>query len=245
MAIASEPSPSLANRTTKIDRGPRDPHHQTPMLADEQETAAACYLAAVRWRRGMACPHCGGGKVYRWKNLQRFGCAACGRTFSVRVGTIFQQSRLPLWKWIAIIQATTSSLGAGPTTKIATELGINQGTAWAVLRKLRFATHTPSFRAPLNDTAGLLDEDALPAIERIPTRRSYRVGYYRPWRLNLPWEQAVERFWKVRPAELALVLAAHDHEHRRPGPRQTPNLSLLEVIGADDDVALGLARRTT
>ena len=69
------------------------------------------HLAAVRWPDGPVCPWCGEGNPYRivWRagsrNLvaQLFKCRGCQRQFSATVGTIFEDSKIPLNKWFAAI----------------------------------------------------------------------------------------------------------------------------------------------
>lgn len=184
------------------------------MIANN-DVAATRYLAKLRWRDGEFCPYCSSARLYHRQNGIQFQCRVCNRSFSIRVGTIFQKSPMPLWKWIGIVQALTDPERLCTSPQLAQEFRVTQETAWSVLRRLRFAAHTASFRRPLHGHSGSLDESDLPNVDPRPSRRVYRVGYYRRWRLNLPWQEAIERFLMVTPQELAEAVAAHLSQLRR------------------------------
>ena len=70
--------------------------------------------------------------------------------FSIRVGTIFEDSKLPLKKWFMAIYLITSHKKGIASTTLAKDLGITQKSAWFVLHRLRHAAQTHSFNKPLN-----------------------------------------------------------------------------------------------
>ena len=110
------------------------------------------HLAAIRWRDGKSCPHCGSLKVYDFSDRRTFKCGECRQRFSVKVGTIFEDTKLPLRKWyIAIWMITNHPKGIASTT-LAKELKITQKSAWFVMHRLRHALRTKSFNAPLKGT---------------------------------------------------------------------------------------------
>ena len=58
------------------------------------------YLEKRRWGNTPICPHCGNAqKIYRYKNGKTFKCANCKKQFSVKTGTIYENSNIPLQKW--------------------------------------------------------------------------------------------------------------------------------------------------
>ena len=76
------------------------------MLMKDFDTDTECrtVLEDLRWPTGVRCPRCDLDKIYRAeqkKARQQFDCASCGYQFSVTVGTIFQDSKLPLPTWFA------------------------------------------------------------------------------------------------------------------------------------------------
>lgn len=105
------------------------------------EAACAEHLAALRWPDGVTCPLCQStrkiGRVATRPGLYK--CWDCGKQFSVRKGTIYEESRLPLRKWyLAAFLMTTSRKGIS-SLQLAREIGTTQKTAWFVLGRLRKA----------------------------------------------------------------------------------------------------------
>lgn len=71
--------------------------------ATPHEDASIARFVAVRWPEGAFCPHCRGTKIYAFSDKKTHKCAACGRRFSIKVGTIFEDSKVPLRKWLVAI----------------------------------------------------------------------------------------------------------------------------------------------
>lgn len=119
------------------------------MVAFQDPQTAIDHLAAIRWQNGKFCPHCGGTKVYDLSQKNKFRCADpdCRKNFSVTVGTIFENSKLPLRIWFGAIWLITNHKKGIASTTLATDLGITQKTAWFVLHRLRHAARTRTFNA--------------------------------------------------------------------------------------------------
>ena len=124
------------------------------------EEAAIAHFTAIRWRNGSFCPHCGGTKVYTFADKKTHKCAACGSRFSIKVGTIFEDSKVPLRKWLAAIWLLTSHKKGIASTTLARDIGVTQKTSWFMLHRLREAAVTKSFSGPLGgaDAAVEIDE---------------------------------------------------------------------------------------
>jgi hypothetical protein len=118
------------------------------------EQSCIDHLRSIRWRDGEFCPYCGGNKVYHFSDRKTFKCGEkeCGQRFSIRVGTIFEDTKLPLRKWFAAIWMITNHPKGIASTTLAKDLKITQKSAWFVLHRLRHAARTPSFNAPLKGT---------------------------------------------------------------------------------------------
>ena len=102
------------------------------------EDSCVRHLEAVRWPLGVICPLCGESrKIYKLKRGFRFRCADCGKDFSVRKGTIFEESRLPLRKWFVAAWLMSTHRKGIPSTQLAREIGVTQKTAWFMLGRLR------------------------------------------------------------------------------------------------------------
>jgi transposase-like protein len=120
------------------------------MKAFPDEQACVDHLKAIRWAKGAYCPHCGSDRIYTFSDKVTFKCADCRDRFSIKVGTIFEDSKLPLRKWFMAIWLITNHPKGIASTTLAKDLKITQKTAWFVLHRLRHAARTKSFSAPLN-----------------------------------------------------------------------------------------------
>ena len=121
------------------------------MEAIPDEQAAVDHIRAIRWKNGAYCPHCGATKVYHFKDRRNHKCGECRKRFSIRVGTIFEDSKLPLRKWLLAIWLITSHKKGIASTQLAKDIGITQKSAWFVTQRLREAARTQSFNRPLRD----------------------------------------------------------------------------------------------
>ena len=119
------------------------------MNAIPDEQAAIGHFTSVRWAGGAYCPHCGATKVYHFSDGKTHKCGACRKRFSIRVGTIFEDSKIPLRTWMLAIWLITSHKKGIASTQLAKDLGVTQKTAWFMLHRLRHAAQTRSFNRPL------------------------------------------------------------------------------------------------
>jgi transposase-like protein len=116
------------------------------------EQSAIDHLTAIRWANGKFCPLCGNAneaRIYTFGDKRTHKCGDCRKRFSIKVGTIFQDTKLPLRTWFAAIWMITNHPKGIASTTLATDLGITQKSAWFVLHRLRHAAQTKSFNAPL------------------------------------------------------------------------------------------------
>ena len=105
------------------------------------ENAARLHFETRRWSSGKCCPHCGSFEVAEVKNHKPmpYRCKDCRKHFSVRTGTILEESRLPLHKWLMAIYMMTTARKGIPSTQMARELGITQKSAWFLAQRIREA----------------------------------------------------------------------------------------------------------
>lgn len=102
------------------------------------EEACVNHLEQLRWPGGVICPLCGSSrKIYKVTRSHGYKCGDCEKQFSVRKGTIFEESRLPLRKWFAAAWLLTSNRKGISSTQLAREIGVTQKTAWFMLGRLR------------------------------------------------------------------------------------------------------------
>lgn len=98
------------------------------------------HLERIRWNGNPVCPHCATTAVpYRLKDGKTFRCSDkdCRADFTVRVGTIFENSKLPLRKWFLAIHIATAHKKGISSLQLHRDLGITQKTAWYVLHRMR------------------------------------------------------------------------------------------------------------
>lgn len=114
--------------------------------SDEQTCIDA--VAAMRWPDGnKVCPKCGlieGERKHYWLATQkRWKCYGCRKQFSVKVGSIFEDSALGLDKWLVALWMLCNCKNGVSSHEIARELGIAQKNAWHLLHRLRLALELP------------------------------------------------------------------------------------------------------
>lgn len=126
------------------------------MDAFPDEQTCVDHLRSIRWRDGEFCPHCGGLKIYHFSDRKTFKCGECRARFSIKVGTIFEDTKLPLRKWFMAIWLITNHPKGIASVTLAKDLKITQKSAWFVLHRLRHAARTNSFNAPLK---GVVETD--------------------------------------------------------------------------------------
>lgn len=99
------------------------------------------YLVAKRWPRGVTCPQCGSTKVGFLAKQRRWQCAVkhSRRQFSVKVGTIFEDSPLPLEKWLPVAWMIANCKNGVSSWEIHRAVGVTQKTAWFMLHRIRLA----------------------------------------------------------------------------------------------------------
>ena len=107
-------------------------------FSDEQTCINA--VAAMRWSDGPQCPNCEGDKgkkPYYLKTQKRWKCRTCRKQFSVKVATIFEESPIPLQKWLPALWMLVSCKNGISSYEIHRALGVSQKTAWFMLHRLR------------------------------------------------------------------------------------------------------------
>jgi transposase-like protein len=125
-------------------------------LIEEFADEAKCrvYLEGLRWPDGVRCPRCDGEKVTKIQSVTKyrsgprkgevrgtrdqFDCS-CGYQFSVRVGTVFHDSHLPLWKWFLATYLMCESRKGMSANQLKRTLGVSYEAAWYLCHRIRSA----------------------------------------------------------------------------------------------------------
>jgi transposase-like protein len=108
------------------------------------ETSIA-FVAALRWPDGVICPRCDSDACYRLSTRPLWKCRACKKQFSVKVGSIFEDSPIGLDKWLPALWMLVNCKNGVSSYEIARDLGVTQKTAWFMLHRLRLAVQNKSF----------------------------------------------------------------------------------------------------
>jgi transposase-like protein len=103
------------------------------------------YLIPIRWPNGITCPHCG-SKAHSFIASRRiWRCGECKKQFSIKIGTVMEDSPLGLDKWLTGIWLIANAKNGISSWEVHRALGITQKTAWFLLHRIRLAMQTGSF----------------------------------------------------------------------------------------------------
>ena len=125
------------------------------------EDAARKFIETKRWPNGPVCPHCDCKEIYTLtgkpgsKSPVRPGvykCKQCRKQFTVRIGTIYEESKIPLSKWLMAIHLMTSSKKGVSSRQIERELGITMKSAWFLTHRIREAMRESPLAEKLQGT---------------------------------------------------------------------------------------------
>ena len=108
-------------------------------LADmfPSEEAASAWFESHVWPNGRHCPRCGSVETIEAHGDMPYWCPACRRYFSVRIGTAFERTKVPLRKWAYAIYLEMTSLKGISSMKLHREIEVTQRTAWFMLHRIR------------------------------------------------------------------------------------------------------------
>jgi len=127
------------------------------LLYFKDEQTCRDYLELIRWNGKIVCPYkeCKHDHVFKYTDGKRYKCAKCQRQFSVKVGTIFEDSKITLQKWFAAIYLITSHKKGISSLQLHRDLGVTQKTAWFMLHRVR---HT-LLVSPSEKLTGIIEAD--------------------------------------------------------------------------------------
>jgi len=188
------------------------------------EAAAFAYVEARLWPNGPVCPHCGetarigrlNGKTTR-PGLHK--CYACKKPFTVRIGTIFEDSHLPLHLWLQVIHLFCCSKKGIATRQIQRMLNCSMKTAWFLGHRIRLAMAPGGDLGPMGGEGKTVEIDDMEMGRSHETRRrpEGRKG-------NVKVLSLIERGGPVR----SIVL-----DHRGIGPRLYKHLDKRSWLVSD------------
>jgi transposase-like protein len=129
----------------------------------QDEAAAYRWVEAQIWPEGPICPHCGGvdrispmkGKSTR---IGTYKCYQCRKPFTVKVGTVFESSHVPMNLWLQAMFLLCSSKKGISSNQLHRTLGVTLKTAWFMSHRIREAMRTVGL-PPLGGTGAIVEAD--------------------------------------------------------------------------------------
>lgn len=196
----------------------------------QDETAAFAYVEAHLWPQGPVCPHCGttGDKIGKLAGKTTraglYKCYACRKPFTVRMGTIFEDSHLPLRLWLQVIHLMCCSKKGVSTRQVQRMIQCSMKTAWHLTHRIRLAMVPDVNSGPIGGAGKIVEADEAFLTKSPHTRK--RPGYQH----KIAILGLVERGGKLRSEVLDAPpsfgsIAPHVHKHVHPD-------SILHTDGA-------------
>jgi transposase-like protein len=170
--------------------------------------AAREHLEAMRWPNGAVCVHCDSTNVDKLaakegsKKPVRVGvykCAECREQFTVTIGTIFEDSKIPLNKWLLAIHLLCASKKGMSAHQLHRMLGVAYKTAWFMAHRIRYAMSQPPYQEKLSGQVEA-DETYVGGVQK--GGRGRQVS-----KLKRPVFAVVKRGGEVRSFHVANVTA--------------------------------------
>src|SRR5262245_59842654 len=137
-------------------------------IAASDEVAAILYFEAARWGDKPVCPRCGSGDVYTMKSdadpaqrekNHRWRCRACKEKYSVRTGSIFEETRLGMKVWAHAMWRVCASKKGVSALQIKRETQISYKSALYLLHRIRHAMGDGGTFEPLGGDGKIVEAD--------------------------------------------------------------------------------------
>lgn len=119
------------------------------------EDKCRAYLEGLRWPEGVECPRCESNKISRIVKRNQFDCDSCRYQFSVKSGTVFHDSHLPLSKWFLAVYIMGESRKGMSANQLKRMLNVSYKTAWYLCHRIRSAM----FEDALDEMRGIVEMD--------------------------------------------------------------------------------------
>jgi transposase-like protein len=184
------------------------------------EKAAYAYVEARIWPNGRVCPHCGvidrsgllKGKSTR---IGVYKCYACRKPFTVKIGTIFEDSHVPMHLWLQAIVMMCSSKKGISTNQLHRTLGVTLRTAWHMTHRIRLMMDGDSSSGPLGGEGKIIEVDETffgkpEGVAPVQWQFDNERGWYRDardQRRKIPIVTLVERGGRARSIKVDNVTA--------------------------------------
>ena len=141
------------HKASKVQKGPTK-KEELDIISLKQfdaripdEEAAIAFVEECQWSGSPYCGHCGSENVYRVKNGKPMShrCRSCKKYFSVRIGTVMQDTNVPIRTWLLAVYFIHSARKGISSVQLAKHLGVIQRTAWFLGHRIRKAMEEGDF----------------------------------------------------------------------------------------------------
>jgi transposase-like protein len=187
-------------------------------FSDEQVCIDA--VAMMRWPNGPTCPECKTDKPYYLKAAKRWKCRECRIQFSVKRGTIFEDSPISLTKWLPAMWLLVNCKNGISSYELAKDLGVTQKSAWFMLHRLRLVVKAPNLGTKL----GSNDGGEVEVDESFVGGKVKNMHRSRAARVNIARTNADPSEYQNRYANKTTVLGILDRETRQVRAKVVPNV---------------------
>lgn len=113
------------------------------------EEVCVQFVSAMRWPDGIACPRCQAKAISYLKSRHVWQCKGCRKQFSVKAGTIFEDSPIKLNQWLCAMWLLVNAKNGISSYEVGQALGVTQKTAWFMMHRIRLALQQGSLTRKL------------------------------------------------------------------------------------------------
>jgi transposase-like protein len=190
----------------KENSTPKTLQEAITLFADPKD--AHDFLAKVLWPDGRPkCAHCGSANVGTFSGKRMVSnCKDCKKQFTVKIGTIFGDSPLPLSKWLPAVWLIVNAKNGISSYEIGRSLGVTQKTGWFMLHRIRLAMQEGSFKK----MGGSVESDETFIGGRNKFKHPGKKQKISGWKLKTPVQGLLERTTTTKASRVKLrVLIPH------------------------------------
>jgi len=200
-----------------MDNSPKTLLEAIQYFSDEQVCIDA--VAEMRWPDGPICPECNTGNPYYIKTQKRWKCRECRIQFSVKRGSIFEDSPISLTKWLPTMWLLVNCKNGISSYEVSRDLGVTQKTAWFMLHRLRLVLKAGGgFMFGSGEGGEVEVDETFVGGKAINQHKSRRIALQKA-RTEVPAWKAVDRY----PGKTA-VMGLLDRETRQVRAKVIPNV---------------------
>jgi transposase-like protein len=191
------------------------------------------FVAKLRWPHGPTCPRCGSGEHSYVSTRRIWKCKDCKKQYSVKLGTIFEDSPLGLDKWLPAVWLIANSKNGISSHELGRALGVTQKSAWFMLHRIRLAMQTGSFdkldgEVEVDET--FIGGKARNMHKNVRARKITGTGGANKTTVMGIRQRGGETRAKVIDDTTRRTLHGHISENVKPGSRSTP--TRIRLTGA-------------